>query len=228
LDLNYEDIGIAIYYSKQFEGLLESKFGAIGRGLHEKLTSVQQALSEDIVRSLRWIATVRNKIVHDPNYNVIDDKERFVSRCKSVLERLETALPNPKTNIVAIKGANGKFVCADQNMGGLVFSNREQASDWETFCFVSAHGRVAIQTYDGKFISADNNIGGNLVANRCEAREWEQFSLIRDKDKFSLRAHNKRFVSADLNHGGQLVADRDNIDEWEKFELINLSTEPLE
>ncbi len=48
---------------KEIEYLLES-IGAVGRGLHEKLSSVENQLPFSLVKVLRYIATVRNKLVH--------------------------------------------------------------------------------------------------------------------------------------------------------------------
>ena len=69
------DLERAVRWSKRFESLLERRFGARGRGLHEKIDSVAGDLDRETVRSLRLVATVRNKIVHEagagvtsPNY----------------------------------------------------------------------------------------------------------------------------------------------------------------
>lgn len=51
--------------SQQTERLLEQRFGARGRGLHEKLTSVENRVPEPIRRKIRFIATIRNKATHE-------------------------------------------------------------------------------------------------------------------------------------------------------------------
>ena len=51
--------------SQNFEKTREQRYGATGRGLHEKVTSVESKLPKDVVRNLRKIATIRNKAVHE-------------------------------------------------------------------------------------------------------------------------------------------------------------------
>ena len=71
------DIDLVITRSQRLEQLLEHDFAATGRGLHEKVSSVADALPQDLVRKLRLVATVRNKVVHENPH--IDDKPRFLS-----------------------------------------------------------------------------------------------------------------------------------------------------
>ncbi len=75
------DIELVISNSKKLEALLEKHFGANGRGLHEKIGSVEGRLSGSVVKRLRFIATIRNRIVHDAGYDRIDDRKGFVDAC---------------------------------------------------------------------------------------------------------------------------------------------------
>jgi len=51
--------------SQQLEQLLANKYGAEGRGLHEKLTSVEGRIPGFIQKKIRYIATMRNKATHE-------------------------------------------------------------------------------------------------------------------------------------------------------------------
>ena len=75
------DLERAIRWSKRFESLLEHRHGARGKGLHQKIDSVESDLDPGVVRSLRLVATVRNKIVHEDGYDRIDDRKRFRAAC---------------------------------------------------------------------------------------------------------------------------------------------------
>ena len=55
---------VVITGCKRLEQLLEGRFGAAGRGLHEKVTSVAQHLPLPVINKLRYIASVRNQVVH--------------------------------------------------------------------------------------------------------------------------------------------------------------------
>lgn len=75
------DYEFAIKQCKQLEALLADRFGATGRGLHEKVSSVEPRLPEPLVRRLRYIATVRNKLVHDTGTDRIEDRDDYRRAC---------------------------------------------------------------------------------------------------------------------------------------------------
>lgn len=60
-----DDFTKLIQLSQTLEQLLEKRFNATGRGLHEKLNSVQSQIPENIQRKIRYIATIRNKATHE-------------------------------------------------------------------------------------------------------------------------------------------------------------------
>jgi len=87
------DIELAITRTKALESLLEQVLGAAGKGLHEKVTSVQHKLSESLVKKLRFVATVRNKIVHDSDYKQLDDRDGFLRACDEAETELNVLRP---------------------------------------------------------------------------------------------------------------------------------------
>lgn len=82
-------IEMAVRASRKLEGLLERRFSATGKGLHEKVSSVERALPKDAVKTLRWIATVRNRLVHEDGYELSDAAqfEAAVARAVRALDR---------------------------------------------------------------------------------------------------------------------------------------------
>jgi hypothetical protein len=70
---------IVVEYSKRLEFILEHDFGAQGKGLHSKVSSVEHLLPERLVKQLRFLASVRNKVVHDYNY-VLDKNPKDLQR----------------------------------------------------------------------------------------------------------------------------------------------------
>jgi hypothetical protein len=87
------DIELAVTRTKALESLLEQTLGATGKGLHEKVSSVQAKLSPALVKKLRFVATVRNKIVHESDYAKIDDRDGFVRACDEAEAELNALLP---------------------------------------------------------------------------------------------------------------------------------------
>lgn len=119
--------------SKQIEKLLREEFGAQGRGLHEYLSDVESEIPDNIVRKGRYIASVRNKVIHDDediydikNFN--DAVEEVDAALKEILhkrklekertERLESSTVSGPVHGVATqvvyRGGSGvfKLVCA--------------------------------------------------------------------------------------------------------------------
>ena len=81
------DIDLAVTKSRRLEQMLERSFGASGRGLHEKTSSVEDRLPDQLVRKLRLVATVRNKVVHEEGS--IDDRRRFLAAAKEAERELK-------------------------------------------------------------------------------------------------------------------------------------------
>ena len=73
--------------TKKLEKLLEER-GARGRGLHEKISSVSDQLTSKQIKSLRWIATLRNKTLHEDGF-VIKKFEDFERTAKRLINELK-------------------------------------------------------------------------------------------------------------------------------------------
>src|SRR5690606_34437429 len=85
------DIDLAVRRSKRLEGRLRRNFGVSGRGLHELIDAAKRknALPNDLVRKLRFVATIRNRIVHDLDYTKIDDRAGFIAACDAAERELD-------------------------------------------------------------------------------------------------------------------------------------------
>lgn len=101
------DIELVITRTKALEALLEQGLGAAGKGLHEKVTSVQGKLPEPLVRKLRFVATLRNKIVHEHTYQKLDDRAAFERACGEAEAELRAMMAPPR---VVNKGCFGVVV----------------------------------------------------------------------------------------------------------------------
>ena len=84
--LNLEHI---IGRTKEIESLLE-QLGAEGRGLHEKVTSIQETvLNPQLVSQCRFAATIRNSAVHEPDFSIdYETMERFDVSCDEATSQL--------------------------------------------------------------------------------------------------------------------------------------------
>lgn len=87
------DLKMLVDAVKRAETLLESKFGASGRGLYEKLDSVRANVPAKLHGTIRYMATVRNKAMHEDGYE-IDDFGAYMEKANWVNVELEKG-PQP-------------------------------------------------------------------------------------------------------------------------------------
>ena len=67
----------AIYASAQAEEFLKARFDATGKDLFEKISSVEDQLSDNTLRHLRRIASIRKLVMDNSVDSKIDDWGRF-------------------------------------------------------------------------------------------------------------------------------------------------------
>ena len=85
------DFELAIRSSKELEHILDTELGASGKGLHEKISSVDASLPQELIKNMRYLATIRNKLVHEHGFDAIPDRKRFIQKFEwssSELERV--------------------------------------------------------------------------------------------------------------------------------------------
>lgn len=71
------DLETIINGAKRVEARLEA-LGATGRGLHEKLNSIESEVPSNVCEKIRFVATMRNKAAHEMDFRVsLLDLKRF-------------------------------------------------------------------------------------------------------------------------------------------------------
>jgi hypothetical protein len=83
---------LVISKCKKLEKMLESGLGATGKGLHEKVSSIQDNLPPPLVKRLRYIASVRNKFIHESDSNRLDDPNGYKEACSRAEAELKQLL----------------------------------------------------------------------------------------------------------------------------------------
>src|SRR5699024_2954360 len=83
-------ISLAVRGSQRIESFLKKHFNAQGKGLHAIVSSVEEQIPQQTVRHIRYIASVRNKVVHEAAE--IDDLEIFSERVDSILSDLQSII----------------------------------------------------------------------------------------------------------------------------------------
>lgn len=83
--------------STEVESLL-LQLGASGRGLHEKLSAIEGVISPPMVKKIRWIASVRNKAVHERVVEVdFEDFSKGGAQVVAYLKRLVASITAKQT-----------------------------------------------------------------------------------------------------------------------------------
>lgn len=85
---------------KKIENVLEQRFGAAGRGMHEKVLSVEHLLPQELVRRVRRIAYLRNKALHEDGFE-IHDEASLLRRCNAIIDELQKMpIPQPLRPVI--------------------------------------------------------------------------------------------------------------------------------
>ena len=86
------DIEVVVLKAKYVEHRLTYALGAHGRGLHEQITSVAQHFPASEMQHLRYVATIRNRMMHDIEYNRVENRERFLHACTAIDQAIDAIL----------------------------------------------------------------------------------------------------------------------------------------
>lgn len=108
---------------KRIETTLVDRFQAEGRGLHEKLSSVEHMIPHKLQRSIRYLATLRNKAMHEDGYE-IEKPEDFLRQARQAHEQLLTLAQQGtlRPDVVANIGQPGQYKSAALAIGLLIIA----------------------------------------------------------------------------------------------------------
>ncbi|CAH0527363.1 DUF4145 domain-containing protein [Vibrio hippocampi] len=81
------DIERVVLRTKRLEKLLRQQYRADGKGLHQLVTSCEERLPHHVISKLRYIATIRNKVVHEDDYK-LEDRSSFLQACDECEQEL--------------------------------------------------------------------------------------------------------------------------------------------
>lgn len=85
--MSYETV---IKKTKKIETMLV-KMGAEGKGLHEKVSSIEHLIEENTVKSIRFITSIRNKLLHEDGFEMTSELlSNFENACENIINSLES------------------------------------------------------------------------------------------------------------------------------------------
>jgi len=146
------------------------------------------------------------------------------STAHAVQQMKDRGIPVVNVEPVALKSADGKWVSACLDLGGVCKAVANDRGDWETFGLIALDDtRIALLALNGKWLGAHLEIDGTLKADIGERHDWEEFDLEAQGDgRIAIRAFNGKWVGCDPGSGFTLKADRTEVSSRESFELIRL------
>jgi hypothetical protein len=84
------DYELVIRSAKELEFILDSSFAATGKSIHEKLNSLPDGtLPAPLVKHMRYLATIRNKLVHERGFDTVPDRIKFIADFEASVVELE-------------------------------------------------------------------------------------------------------------------------------------------
>jgi hypothetical protein len=84
------DYELVIRSAKELEFILDSSFAATGKSIHEKLNSLPEgSLPAPLIKQMRYLATIRNKLVHERDFHAIPDRAKFIAEFEASVVELE-------------------------------------------------------------------------------------------------------------------------------------------
>ncbi|POM69215.1 Hypothetical protein PHPALM_14521 [Phytophthora palmivora] len=99
------DYQLAIETSKELEYLLETEFNAHGQGLHEKVSSIESAIPVPTVRSIRYVATLRNRLIHDREMKALPDRQTFIKKFDDAMVELNILIEKKRLDAGEVPAA---------------------------------------------------------------------------------------------------------------------------
>jgi hypothetical protein len=83
-----KQIGVIVTRIREIETFLGRYYQAEGAGLHKKISHIQSQLPRSLVKRLRYIATIRNKSLHEHGF-MVEDFAGYQQACQQAMAALK-------------------------------------------------------------------------------------------------------------------------------------------
>ena len=105
---NENELTEIISYTREIETILKNKFQAEGKGLHTYLDAIENKIDYQLLKKLRYIATIRNKAMHDSSFklNNLNYYKETAEKCIIELNKVsatKASQPNKKQSPIRNK-----------------------------------------------------------------------------------------------------------------------------
>jgi hypothetical protein len=177
----------------------------------------------DASQKIGIIDALNNFLTTDLNLMSISAAHSIVGRdsTRMIAERIFNARKYFK-----IRSSDNKYVCADGSKNGLLFADRPQAYEWETFQFFQLDADTyVISSYQNKFVTVESTVENKIMAVGNQIGDWEKIKIIKlVGNNVAFKAMNHKYLGWDKK-SRQLFAKRYSAGREERFRLEKLSEE---
>ncbi len=126
------------------------------------------------------------------------------------------------TDLIQLKAANDRFVCADIVHENMAVADRDKAALWETFVRIHlADGHYALLAHNGNFLCAEILSHQEVSATGQQLGDFGMFWMEPASDgRVAFKAHNGRYLSLDTS-SSRLFATAESVGVNERFQVID-------
>lgn len=187
--MSYE---IVIKNTKKIENSLE-KMGATGRGLYEKSLSLKNELNSKTLNSIRFIATIRNKLLHEDGFELSSELlDNLLNQCNSVFATLDTIL-------ISKSNSNFSTICnpteTKVNINTTNINERISNNSLQAICDCCGH--LFNVSHDDIYRLEHYNVNVPTRCNSCLETT--------DESKSNLEVEDTRFKSKNIFHKNTIL-----------------------
>lgn len=112
--------------ARRLETLLGDRLGATGRGLRTKADDVRDRLPPELLKQLRWVATMRNKTLHEDGFSP-SDLPRLIDTMQDCAQALEALATSPPDGAIATDAGREAASAGDETPAGQRAGNGRRA-----------------------------------------------------------------------------------------------------
>ncbi len=102
---NKEELAQIIHYTREIETIIKSKFKVDGNGLHQYIDSIQKYFDAAFIKDLRYLATMRNKSMHEHDFK-LNNLKSYENLAIKTIAKLNEYKPIPKMRVPPVGSRN--------------------------------------------------------------------------------------------------------------------------
>jgi len=102
---NKEELAQIIHYTREIETIIKSKFKVDGNGLHQYIDSIQKHFDKTFIKDLRYLATMRNKSMHEHDFK-LNNLKSYENLAIKTIKKLNEYKPTPKMRVPPVGSRN--------------------------------------------------------------------------------------------------------------------------